>query len=318
MKTICVVSSQVKNIYSVPGLYTDFLLNSLKTNGYNVILLTLKDQLPSAENNFRGYSVSPHPTIKNLARWIPNSMAYSKKIRQIEQENTIDLFHFTDFRDGLFCQTTKPKIANINDTYTFEQQPLIYYKNNYQDYYKRALFYSLSRLIEKRLIDKYSCLLANSYFTMTTFISQLPSLENKTFVVHKSAIQPNYDLKTAILHNISHPFQRILFVGGNMQRKGLNTLIDALGILYSDFPKCELWIVGDDPQIHFFKDKAKKMHLQDNIKFLGHKTHEELLEIYSNCTVFSLPSLTEAFGVVILEAMSAGIPVITTDVGGIP
>ena len=63
---------------------------------------------------------------------------------------------------------------------------------------------------------------------------------------------------------------------------------------------------------------SKKYGLEGKVEFKGHKNVDELVRSYSSSDLFVLPSLTESFGLVFIEAMSCGLPIVATKVGGIP
>jgi rhamnosyl/mannosyltransferase len=75
--------------------------------------------------------------------------------------------------------------------------------------------------------------------------------------------------------------------------------------------------VGDGPQRESLQKKAGELGVSDRVKFLGEVGDAELAALYSACDVFVLPSITrqEAFGVVLLEAMAFGKPMVTTKLG---
>lgn len=108
----------------------------------------------------------------------------------------------------------------------------------------------------------------------------------------------------------------VLFVGRLVEKKGVTYLIDAMKSI-----DALLVIVGDGP---LRKDLQKQAaEIRDKVIFLGAKTHEELKVIYASADVFVAPSVTakdgdqEGFGLVMLEAMASGLPVIANNSGGI-
>ena len=69
----------------------------------------------------------------------------------------------------------------------------------------------------------------------------------------------------------------------------------------------------------FLKMQAKFLGIEDRVIFLGYIEDSKLPEVFRMADIFVLPSVTsEAFGIVVLEAMASGVPVIATNVGGIP
>lgn len=107
----------------------------------------------------------------------------------------------------------------------------------------------------------------------------------------------------------------ILFVGRLAEVKGIEYLIDAMSEI-----DAMLVIVGDGP----LKEKLIRISDKRKVIFLGAKSHEELKTIYASADIFVMPSITakdgsrEGFGLVLLEAMASGLPVIGSNSGGIP
>ena len=76
-------------------------------------------------------------------------------------------------------------------------------------------------------------------------------------------------------------------------------------------------IIGDGSERKNLENLVKKLGLQEKVKFLGQIPNEKIPAYLAGADCFCLPSLREGFGIVILEAMAAGLPVIGTNVGGI-
>lgn len=101
---------------------------------------------------------------------------------------------------------------------------------------------------------------------------------------------------------------RILFVGGNFERKGGRLLLDWYGSSL-DAEACELHIVTRDdvaprPGVRVYRD------MQNN--------SDDLVRLAQSCDLFVLPTTADCFSLASMEAMAAGLPAITTTVGGIP
>ncbi len=100
---------------------------------------------------------------------------------------------------------------------------------------------------------------------------------------------------------------RVLYAGRLELLKGMRYLLDAWRML--DLHNAELWLVGRVmPEVEpFLKQGATR-----SIRIVGNVTREELAKYYQSADVFVLPSLCDGFGLVILEAMASGLPVIAT------
>jgi len=108
----------------------------------------------------------------------------------------------------------------------------------------------------------------------------------------------------------------VLMVGRDMWRKGFHTAVGALGLLIKERGPAELVVIGDDyPHARL---AARIFARGLSVRFMPEKTRTELMEWYNRASVLILPSFREAFGLVLLEAMAAGLPAVASDTGGIP
>ncbi|MGB6597796.1 MAG: glycosyltransferase [Candidatus Acidiferrum sp.] len=100
--------------------------------------------------------------------------------------------------------------------------------------------------------------------------------------------------------------------------KGMDTLITALPRLLTRWPELQLLAVGDGDDRAWLQDLAEKNGVNRHVHFLSRVTNEELIACYAACEMFALPSRGEGFGLVYLEAMACGKPVIGGAHGGAP
>lgn len=114
---------------------------------------------------------------------------------------------------------------------------------------------------------------------------------------------------------------KILFVGRHIERKGIEFLIQAAKLL--DPQKFEVRIVGKGNLTDSLKELAQKISAQ-NVIFTGPLSPDDLRKEYQGSNCFVLPAIidskgdTEGLGVVLIEAMQYGLPVVASNVGGIP
>jgi glycosyltransferase involved in cell wall biosynthesis len=154
----------------------------------------------------------------------------------------------------------------------------------------------------------------------------------KENVVHYDKISPE---KVRVLYNCIDPskFQRnsdgqevrrrfgigpedylIGVIGRLEEQKGHIYLLEALARLVSEFPQIKVLIVGKGNLRPFLEKKAQELGLSKNVLFLG--VQKPINPILEALDLFLLPSLWEGFSLAILEAMSMGLPVVATAVGG--
>ena len=114
----------------------------------------------------------------------------------------------------------------------------------------------------------------------------------------------------------------VLFVGRLVERKGVGVLLDAAARL-SPLQDFRVVIVGDGPERPALEARAARLGLAAVVQFRGRVSEEELVRAYATSQVCVLPAVvdrrgdTEGLGVVLLEAMTHGVPVIGSNVGGI-
>lgn len=164
----------------------------------------------------------------------------------------------------------------------------------------------------------------------------------RKYVNKISYVLPNYKNKVKIIPNgiattLFNPYipykdleekmgiknkPKLLFVGLLDQYhryKGLDVLINAMKIVKKEIPSTVLIIVGSGVLREEYEKLAKELDLSKNIVFTGRISDNDLLKYYAMSDLFILPSLTkaESFPIVSLEAMSSGVPIITTPVSGL-
>jgi len=111
---------------------------------------------------------------------------------------------------------------------------------------------------------------------------------------------------------------KILFVGRLVPVKGLEYLIEAMERVTKEIPQATLTIVGDGPLRKELEKVVEELSMQDKIRFAGMQPHSKIPKYMQEADLFVLPSLSEGLPLVLLEAMAASTPVVTTNVGGIP
>ena len=123
----------------------------------------------------------------------------------------------------------------------------------------------------------------------------------------------------------------ILFVGRIEPLKGIETLLRAIALLLQteEIEECNYYlaIIGGEPdgngndmnsEMTRLQKLSRELGIHDTVIFLGKRSQETLPYYYSAAQVVVVPSLYESFGMVALEAMACGVPVIASQVGGLP
>lgn len=106
--------------------------------------------------------------------------------------------------------------------------------------------------------------------------------------------------------------KKIISVGRLAKEKAYNDLIDVMKLVHEEEPTWELDIIGDGAQRNFLGDRIYKEDLS-YIKLHGYQKKDYINQLLKNSSIYVMSSITESFGIVLLEAMSYGIPCVAFD-----
>jgi glycosyltransferase involved in cell wall biosynthesis len=110
----------------------------------------------------------------------------------------------------------------------------------------------------------------------------------------------------------------VLYVGRFYRRKRVGLLLEAAAAQRGAIPNLEIRIVGDGPCNAIWREQAGRLHLESTVTWLGDISRAALASEYNRCDIFCLPSVQEGFGIVLLEAMAAGKPIVAARAAAIP
>lgn len=108
----------------------------------------------------------------------------------------------------------------------------------------------------------------------------------------------------------------VLFVGRLVAAKNLTLWLEVAKHVLASFPATRFVLVGDGELRASLEERARELGISANVRFTGNRPHGELPDVYAAADVFLLTSHYEGFGRVVLEAMLAARPVVTTRCGG--
>lgn len=156
----------------------------------------------------------------------------------------------------------------------------------------------------------YSRILANSTYIRDEAINAgIPG--EKIILLH-------YFTPPALKSIAQHEEARILFIGRLSSTKGVKYLLQAMRSVLDSVPTAQLDLLGDGIDQQQCKDLAKELSLTENVRFHGWADREKIDHYLNRASVVTFPSIyPEAFGIVGIEAMMRGKPVVAFDVGGV-
>jgi glycosyltransferase involved in cell wall biosynthesis len=109
---------------------------------------------------------------------------------------------------------------------------------------------------------------------------------------------------------------RVLYVGRLIHMKGVHLALPAFKRLLEEFPESKFTLAGGGPQEQELRTLARDLDIEANVEWLGWVPRDQLRAIYSSHDVFLFPSLHDSSGNAVLEAMTAGVPVVCLNLGG--
>lgn len=230
--------------------------------------------------------------------------------------------------EGILCcaHLNKPVILSLHTTYKLalrfkpEWSTNLEYKTRHVDKVIAA---------EAWLLENSCAILANSQEVINEIDEHYSGVLARraacvTTISHGVGAPVARRLKAAVIETASMRKLKVLFVGRLEERKGPDQLLSALAQIPSLLGQIEVSFVGsagnaEDPYYLKIAQQAESLKRKNprlSLNFLGYVTDNELQELYASADMFVAPSRFESFGLVLIEAMRHGVPLIACDVGG--
>ncbi len=242
---------------------------------------------------------------------INNLKAY-RQLRKILKENKYDLIH---------CHTpVASAVSRMAAKLSRKKIPLIYTVHGFH-FFKGAPFsYKIYYLIEKMLVRCTDSMITINSEDFESAKKICKGTACKPYLVHSTGVD------TQKIHNIvvdKNKLKReigipedsfvLLSVSEINRNKNLTTSLSAFEMI--DDPSVYYVICGDGDMLDEYKKTASKLEIQKRVVFLGYRY--DIFEIVHIADLFLFPSLREGLGIAPLEAMSAGVPIIASDIRGV-
>lgn len=245
----------------------------------------------------------PRPlTLYQLDRW-----KYYKELEEIKPDivhghGTENLFSYVTVTSGY------PHVISI--------QAII--KNLLKEYPRKTRQYYEHFIVQ--FVESYTIRRAKNIVIKAPFTEKFVREINKSapITLLENIVNEKY---FGVVRNLSPDQKTILFIGSVSALKGVEELIAAFETVSESFDNVQLLIVGVGDHSYIeqkIKPMIQKISGKDKITLLGYKTIPEIASILSKTDILVLPSYSDTSPNVIGEAMAAGVPVIGTNVGGIP
>lgn len=281
--------------------HLNLLATRLSERGHDVHVLVSNDKPRLLVENIEGVRVTLAPQFGRFFS-APLNYSYPKWIRRLGKKCDILHFHLPNPTATIGYQISglkKPYIVTYHADITRQKRLNAAYGNSLKWFLHNANQiiatsdnYVRSSNVLSLFRDKCS--------VIPLGINSARFSANPTLMVRARALRSRYDLPI------------ILFVGRFRHYKGLSTLIDAMKSV-----PAVLLLIGKGPLEAELKQQAVQTGIISRIMFLGELSDDEVNAYFHACDVFTLPATkrSEAFGIVQLEAMACGKPVVSTELG---
>jgi glycosyltransferase involved in cell wall biosynthesis len=308
------VTSQFRDNSTGPGTFVQYIKEA-DSNG-KIDVEFISDEEPDA--NFLG-RVTSFPLASKLRKrvkggWLVGLLLYAI-LANLRSYSNRDVIWYVDpiyaFFFLFFRKFRRHSVVMVNDVNNM----------NWHDAFKRgtigwlrAFSGFLRRRIEVSSLRRCNCIVANSKFTKAAIIENYGIPENRIQVLYKAVDLSQFCFRAR--SPIGETFI-ILFVKSDWRRGGLANIVRAAEVWGRN---AEIRFVGGDEEDlkALRRDLGKDWAETVTVRALGRKGRAEMPSIYQDANVVALLSSSEALGVSLLEAISSGVPVVASNVGGIP
>lgn len=333
-KTI-LISAYTCNPFGVSESLAAFNFVNILLQEYNIILLTTKENEFSIKEFYQKTPINTSASIRII------SFKDSYPGKQIKVIND-------SIKVGYFIFNQKIKKYLRNNLAIIDEADLLYHKSPSSFRYfswlfkfnkpfvfgptggglqnpkiLRTFFKSENRFLKLRILDKFLLqipLYKNHFTKAENILITLPYVKNilgqSYNLKYVEILDTGINTDKHIPAKISPKNPRICFVGRLTPYKGAELLLKAVFQISSLYPDLRVDFVGDGEEREKLENFCKTNRLENVVTFHGHIPHNQIEKIYHNSTIFCFPTLTEASGNSILEAMSYGLPIITVNNGG--
>jgi glycosyltransferase involved in cell wall biosynthesis len=330
MTKVCFISPEYWPLTGGTGSYVYYLSNELMRNGFDINVVTGGQEAKDVRVN-RQLSVNFLPIPKTpIVKSFLFAASCNRKLGSIRESLNADITHANLPLVPSFAVPPyigRVHISTVHSTWEGEANAIRgepYSRLNANEKFMVSFTWFL-RIFEERMMKRSRKLIVVSHFTRKELTQYYGISENKIRVIHNGVdtikFQPAADkrrVKAELGFNPDDP--AIVSVGRLYARKGLFTLIESMPAIVKRFPRAKFIISGkgQSDEMHKLVSHAEQLGVRESIVFTGYYPDAKLPRLYQAADVFAFSTFYEHHPFAVLEALSTGLPVVTTKVGGIP
>jgi glycosyltransferase involved in cell wall biosynthesis len=312
------------------GAYVYYLSNELMKNGYKIWVVTGSDQtLDLKVNKQLNVFFLKIPRIPVVKSFTLAASSY-RKLSGVRGTVDVDITHANLPLTPNFAVPPnfgKTLVCTVHSTWKGEAEAIRgepYSRLNANEKFMVSFNWFL-RIFEEKMLERANKIIAVSYFTKRELLEYYKVREERIRVIHNGVdinkFKPAKD-KRKIKEELGFDADdlAILSVGRLYARKGLFTLIESMPAVVKRFKNAKFIISGKGQSDEMRKliAHAEKIGVKDSIIFTGYYPDKKLPKLYQAADVFAFSTFYEHHPFAVLEALATALPVVTTNVGGIP
>ena len=330
MRKVCFISPEYWPLSGGTGAYVYYLSNELMKNGYKICVVTGSDQTldikVNEQLNVFFLKIPKMPVIKSFML----AASSYRKLNSVRGSVNVDITHANLPLTPNFAVPPnfgKTLVCTVHSTWKGEAQAIRgepYSRLNANEKFMVSFNWFL-RIFEEKMLERANKIIAVSHFTKRELLEYYKVPERKIRVIHNGVnvnkFKPAQDKRKVKEELGFNPDDlTILSVGRLYARKGLFTLIESMPAVVNRFKNAKFIISGKGQSDEMRKliAHAEKIGVKDSIIFTGYYPDKKLPKLYQAADVFAFSTFYEHHPFAVLEALSTGLPVVTTSVGGIP
>jgi glycosyltransferase involved in cell wall biosynthesis len=310
LKKVLLCTNVFNNVKNGPGRFANLFYHSNTSQDYFEPFVLTEDCDDSQQSERLIKLNMSEKTRTHLFSQVFRNFYYYKQVKKIQEEYNIDAILFNNAATGILTARNLKKkcFGFVNDNENIDAK---FFPIKLKRHYIRRAYL---KILEKIATKSFTKIITNSNY-LTQLVRDAYSLKPEKVQRLYKAVNIEYLSQ----YRWDNPYKDgriiITFVKNDYVRGGLWDLFDSLKIL--EHQQFELNVVGPNDNA---KDTILKRCVAENVKlnFLGSKKQEEIIQLLLKSHIFSTPARGEALGVANIEALAIGIPVISTEVGGIP
>lgn len=327
---ICFISPEYLPLSGGTGAYVYYLSNELMRNGHEISIVTgyerAQDVQVSPLHSIHFLKIPKIPIVKSFM-----FAGYSfKKLSSVRDTSNVDVTHVNLPLVPNFAVPSnfgQALISTVHSTWKGEAEAIRgepYNRLNANEKFLVSFNWFL-RIFEEKMLNRSCRLIAVSDFTRRELVRYYNIKESKIRIIHNGVdidkFKPAPDKRRLKEELGLNPNDiAILSVGRLYARKGLFTLIESIPAVVKKFKNAKFIISGKGQSDEMKKlvAHAERLGVHDKIIFTGYFPDKKLPKLYQAADVFAFSTFYEHHPFAVLEALSTGLPVVTTKVGGIP